>query len=160
MVVLALTSLHFMLQLITILNRCHRFPGFVSALRASREALNAVASVAAWVCAAVSGAVAVAPMNAAVTVLLPPLPVRVAGLDEGLAEASSCAEAEETANGVRTARAQKRRRFKRSEWEDFMSLSLQRTAPRAVRMQARQACCRDTGGEDSSWNEGSRQIAL
>ena len=29
MVVLALTSFHFMLQLITILNRCHRFPGFV-----------------------------------------------------------------------------------------------------------------------------------
>src|SRR5947207_15126601 len=28
-VVLALTSFHFMLQLITILNRCHRFPGFV-----------------------------------------------------------------------------------------------------------------------------------
>jgi hypothetical protein len=25
----SLTSLHFMLQLITILNRCHRFPGFV-----------------------------------------------------------------------------------------------------------------------------------
>ena len=29
LVVLALTSFHFMLQLITILNRCHRFPGFV-----------------------------------------------------------------------------------------------------------------------------------
>jgi transposase len=29
LVVLAFTSLHFMLQLITILNRCHRFPGFV-----------------------------------------------------------------------------------------------------------------------------------
>ena len=29
MVVLAFTSFHFMLQLITILNRCHRFPGFV-----------------------------------------------------------------------------------------------------------------------------------
>ena len=29
MVVLALTIFHFMLQLITILNRCHRFPGFV-----------------------------------------------------------------------------------------------------------------------------------
>ena len=29
LVVLALTIFHFMLQLITILNRCHRFPGFV-----------------------------------------------------------------------------------------------------------------------------------
>ena len=29
LVVLAFTSFHFMLQLITILNRCHRFPGFV-----------------------------------------------------------------------------------------------------------------------------------
>src|SRR5450631_3302952 len=29
LVVLALTRFHFMLQLITILNRCHRFPGFV-----------------------------------------------------------------------------------------------------------------------------------
>src|SRR5438045_5410084 len=29
LVVLALNSFHFMLQLITILNRCHRFPGFV-----------------------------------------------------------------------------------------------------------------------------------
>jgi hypothetical protein len=29
LVVLALTGFHFMLQLITILNRCHRFPGFV-----------------------------------------------------------------------------------------------------------------------------------
>ena len=29
LVFLALTSFHFMLQLITILNRCHRFPGFV-----------------------------------------------------------------------------------------------------------------------------------
>jgi transposase len=29
LVVLALTSFHFMLQLITILNHCHRFPGFV-----------------------------------------------------------------------------------------------------------------------------------
>jgi len=29
LVVLALTSFHFMLQLITILNRCHRFPRFV-----------------------------------------------------------------------------------------------------------------------------------
>src|SRR5580698_11190470 len=27
--VLAVTCFHFMLQLITILNRCHRFPGFV-----------------------------------------------------------------------------------------------------------------------------------
>jgi hypothetical protein len=29
LVVLALTIFHFMLQLIKILNRCHRFPGFV-----------------------------------------------------------------------------------------------------------------------------------
>jgi hypothetical protein len=29
LVVLAFTIFHFMLQLITILNRCHRFPGFV-----------------------------------------------------------------------------------------------------------------------------------
>jgi hypothetical protein len=29
LVVLAFTSFHFMLALITILNRCHRFPGFV-----------------------------------------------------------------------------------------------------------------------------------
>jgi transposase len=29
LVVLAITAFHFMLQLITILNRCHRFPGFV-----------------------------------------------------------------------------------------------------------------------------------
>jgi len=29
LVVLGVTIFHFMLQLITILNRCHRFPGFV-----------------------------------------------------------------------------------------------------------------------------------